>query len=172
VADSDPRFTFQQQPGQQPPQGSRHASTPSQDISGNQPPAQGVNPQDQDQSTMAPPAPGGPQSSRRGQDAEKVLRGQTEPPPGYHRQGSVSLNSISPMPPPPGQGAPPTAGYRGDRVSQYIDASSGVDQERNSPQPSDRDAELEKQFKDLRKSRLLTSYSTRRLVEVQCNNHY
>lgn len=153
VTDSDPRSAFQQHSGQ-PSQGGHHAPTPSQDISTNPPPVQGLNPQGQDQSAMAPPAPGGvPQSSRRGQEAEKALRGQVDPngpPPGYHRQGSVSLNAMSPIPPPPGQGAPPISGYRGDRSSQYIDASPGVDQGRNSPQPSDRDPELEKQFKDLR----------------------
>lgn len=105
---------------------------------------------------MAPPPPGGgPQSSRRVQDAEKVLR-ESGPPPGYHRQGSVSLSGMSPIPPPPGQGAPSNAGYRGDRGSLYIDASPGVDQGRNSPQPSDRDPDMDKQFKDLREFDTLT----------------
>ncbi|KAF5138557.1 hypothetical protein E5D57_002343 [Metarhizium anisopliae] len=102
---------------------------------------------------MAPPAPGGgPQTGRRGQDAEKVLRGQVDPsgpPPGYQRQGSVSLNAMGPIPPLPGQGAPPNSSYRGEWGSQSIDTSSGVDQGRNSPQPSDRDSDLDKQFKEL-----------------------
>ncbi|KAG8415105.1 hypothetical protein J3458_008985 [Metarhizium acridum] len=132
VTDSDPRSAFQQHPLQPSQAASLHTSTPSQDIATDQPPVLGTNTQGQDQSAMAPPAPGGgPQTSRRGQDAEKVLRGQADPsgpPPGYQRQGSVSLNAMGPIPPLPGQ---------------------GVDQGRNSPQPSDRDSDLEKQFKEL-----------------------
>ncbi|QPH16734.1 hypothetical protein C2857_001442 [Epichloe festucae Fl1] len=131
VTDSDHRSAFSQHQLPQA-QGTFHGSTPSQDTPANSSTSQGASLQDQDLGEMAPPAPGGgPQSSRRAQDAEKGLRGQVDappgPPPGYHRQGSISLNAMSPAPP-PGQ---------------------GIDQGRNSPQPSDRDTELEKQFKDL-----------------------
>ncbi|GAB0136703.1 hypothetical protein EsDP_00004996 [Epichloe bromicola] len=148
VTDSDHRSAFSQHQLQQA-QGTFHGSTPSQDTPANSSTSRGASLQGQDLAEMAG---GGPQSSRRAQDAEKGLRGQADappgPPPGYHRQGSISLNAMSPAPP-PGQGALTNPGHGGNKASQYIDASSGIDQGRNSPQPSDRDSELEKQFKDL-----------------------
>ncbi|KAK2590256.1 hypothetical protein QQS21_012055 [Conoideocrella luteorostrata] len=153
VTDSDPRSAFAH-PQLHQAQGIHHGSTPPQDGSANSLSSQGASLQGQDQSAMPPPAPGGgPPSTRRGQEPEKGLRGQADtpsgPPPAYHRQGSMSLNAMSPAPP-PGQGAMPNPGHREDREAQNIDVSPGVDQGRNSPQPSDRDPELEKQFKDLR----------------------
>ncbi|KJZ76023.1 hypothetical protein HIM_04479 [Hirsutella minnesotensis 3608] len=97
-------------------------------------------------SAMVPPA-GAPASSRR-TDTDKALRAQAEPPsgppPGY-RHGSISMNPISPLPAAAGQ----SAAFRSDR-SQF-EGSAGADQGRSSPQPSnlERDADAEKQFKDL-----------------------
>ncbi|KAG5928126.1 hypothetical protein E4U42_001236 [Claviceps africana] len=152
LTDSDSPSAFSIRQLQQTPS-TPHGSTPSRNASVVCQPDQGASLQGPDYTEMVPPAPGsGPQSSRRVQDADKGLRGQVDaplgPPPGYHRQGSVPLNAMSPAPP-PGQGAlNPSSSGAG--VSQYIDASPGVDQGRKSPQPSsDRDAELEKQFKDL-----------------------
>lgn len=144
VTDSDPRSNIQPPPSVNTSSAAHHAATLSLDTSGNAPKPSQIQPADaqsQEQSAMAPPAPGGgPQSSRRGQESEKASRND----PGY-RQGSISL---SPMPPAPGQPGGQNPAYRGDR---QFDASPGVEQGRNSPQPSDRDPELEKQFKDLRK---------------------
>ncbi|KAL3953500.1 hypothetical protein ACCO45_011456 [Purpureocillium lilacinum] len=86
-------------------------------------------------------------------DNDKALRGQVEPPPGPppgYRQGGVPMNSMSPLPPPHGQGGPQNPAYRSDRASQY-EGSGVVEQGRNSPQPSnpDRDVDPDKQFKDL-----------------------
>ncbi|KHO00828.1 uncharacterized protein MAM_01606 [Metarhizium album ARSEF 1941] len=154
VADSDPRSTFQQYPGQPSQAASLHTSAPSHDIAASQTtPLQEASPQGQDQSAMAPPASaGGPSSSRRSQDAETLLRGQADPPgppPPYQRQASANLSTLGPMPPLPGQGAPPNAGHRGDRGPQYVDASPGVEPGRSSPQPSDRDLDLDKHFREL-----------------------
>ncbi|KAG5982501.1 hypothetical protein E4U55_001837 [Claviceps digitariae] len=132
LTDSDSRSAFSLQQLQQIPN-AYHESTPSRDAAVIYPTDQGAGLRGPDYAEMAPPAPGGgPQPARRTQDADKGLRGQVDappgPPPGYHRQGSMPLNVMSPAPT-PGQGS---------------------DHGRSSPQPSsDRDPELEKQFKDL-----------------------
>ncbi|EQK99231.1 hypothetical protein OCS_05056 [Ophiocordyceps sinensis CO18] len=68
------------------------------------------------QPAMVPP--GGVPPPNRRLDVEKALRGQAEPAPGPatgYRQGSVSTNPMSPLPPTSGQ----NLSYRGDRASQY-----------------------------------------------------
>ncbi|KND92613.1 hypothetical protein TOPH_02506 [Tolypocladium ophioglossoides CBS 100239] len=151
ITDPDQRSATQQQSAQTSP-AVHYSATQVQDVASTTPkppPIQNSSIQPQQQPTMAPPG-GAPPPNRR-MDAEKGLRGQVEPPlgppPGY-RQGSISMNSMSSLPPPPG--GPQNPAYRGDRASQY-EGPGGVDQGRNSPQPSnpDRDAEGEKQFKDL-----------------------
>lgn len=146
ITDSDQRSIHQQQPAQSSPAGrypgpqeaasaAPKLTVQTTDIQPPQPPP-----------LMAPPS--GPPPTRR-IESEKGLRGQVEPPPGPpsgYRQVPVSLNTMSPLPPVPGQ----NSAFRGDRPSQY-DGSASADQGRNSPQPSvaDRDVEGEKQFKDL-----------------------
>ncbi|EQK97439.1 S-adenosylmethionine-dependent methyltransferase-like protein [Ophiocordyceps sinensis CO18] len=93
--------------------------------------------------------PGGVPPPNRRLDVEKALRGQAEPAPGPatgYRQGSVSTNPMSPLPPTSGQ----NLSYRGDRASQY-EGSASVDQGRDSPQPSntDQEASTEVKFKEL-----------------------
>ncbi|PHH84046.1 hypothetical protein CDD83_2588 [Cordyceps sp. RAO-2017] len=101
------------------------------------------------QQHFAMPLPGGAPPPNRRIDADKALRGQAEQPlglpPGY-RQGSISVNPMSPLPATSGQ----NSAYRGERPSQY-EAPAGAEQGRNSPQPSnpDRDTDGDKHFKEL-----------------------
>ncbi|UNI21540.1 hypothetical protein JDV02_007520 [Purpureocillium takamizusanense] len=156
ITDPDQRSANQQQSAQSSP-AVHYASAQDLDPSlstPNPPPVQQVtNTQAQalQQSAMAPP--GGASAPSRRLDNEKALRGQIEPPPGPppgYRQGGVPMNVMSPLPPPHGQGGPQNPAYRSDRASQF-EGSGVVEQGRNSPQPSnpDRDADPDKQFKDL-----------------------
>ncbi|PFH61118.1 hypothetical protein XA68_18182 [Ophiocordyceps unilateralis] len=134
ITDSDQRSIHQQQPAQTsryPVAQEAASAAPKLTVQ-----TTDIHPPQQQQPSMAPPS-GAPPSRRI--DTEKALRGQVEPPVGpplAYRQGTISLNTMSPLPPPPGQ----NSAFRSD-----------ADQGRNSPQPSnpDRDAEGEKQFKDL-----------------------
>ncbi|ODA81558.1 hypothetical protein RJ55_00058 [Drechmeria coniospora] len=105
-------------------------------------------PQPQPQQHFVMPNPAGAAPPGRRMDTDKALRSPAEAtsaaPPSY-RQGSMTLNTMSPLP-----SAPPNPAYRGDRAAQF-DGPGGNDQGRNSPQPSnaERDAEGEKQFKEL-----------------------
>ncbi|KAI2471478.1 hypothetical protein F4781DRAFT_429374 [Annulohypoxylon bovei var. microspora] len=102
---------------------------------------------------MAPP-PGGPGQSRRSGDHDKQMRSVEPPPgppPGYrHSQGPLS--AMNPLPPTPGvTGAPQN--YRTSGVQDRPQFDGPGPEGRNSPQPSnsaaEREADPEKQFKDL-----------------------
>ncbi|PHH70391.1 hypothetical protein CDD82_7165 [Ophiocordyceps australis] len=110
-----------------------------------------------------------PMPSNRRIDAEKASRGQSEIAPALptFRQGSaVSLTSANPLSPPPAQTGPQNPAYRGDRPSQYD--GPAAEQDRNSPQLSgnDREAEGDKQFKDL-----LTKYKNVKRLYFEGKSH-
>ncbi|OAQ95047.1 S-adenosylmethionine-dependent methyltransferase-like protein [Purpureocillium lilacinum] len=155
VTDPDQRSANQQQSAQSSP-AVHYASAQDLDPSLSTPklpPIQVTNNQGQTQQQSAMAPPGGASAPSRRLDNDKALRGQVEPPPGPppgYRQGGVPMNSMSPLPPPHGQGGPQNPAYRSDRASQY-EGSGVVEQGRNSPQPSnaDRDVDPDKQFKDL-----------------------
>lgn len=104
---------------------------------------------------MAPP-PGGPQSRRSG-DNDKMRGNNIEPPPGPppNYRTSQAVNTMGALPPTPGQ-AQPNRDFRAsnvpERQAQQQQFEGGTETGRQSPQPStggERDADPEKQFKDL-----------------------
>lgn len=103
----------------------------------------GVNPQSQTGVVSSQ------QGTRRSQDTERALRGQTDIPPGApagYRQSNAGLNPTSPMPQPSSQS---TTVYR-ERGAHFEGAA--MEQRGDSPQPStsEKDVESEKAFKELR----------------------
>ncbi|RDA93361.1 hypothetical protein CP533_0314 [Ophiocordyceps camponoti-saundersi (nom. inval.)] len=136
VIDSDQRSIHQQQ---QPAQTSPAGRYPLAQEAASAAPKLTVQTSDI-QTSMHPPSSAIPTRRSETEKPREPALG----PPAVYRQASVPLNTMSPLPPPPGQ----NSAYRSDRPSNF-EGSTMVDQGRNSPQPSNPDGEGEKQFKDL-----------------------
>ncbi|ORY63545.1 uncharacterized protein BCR38DRAFT_344903 [Pseudomassariella vexata] len=154
VTDNEQRAA---QPQSAQTQASPAVSYPHQDVSTTQPSPQSVSPAPSaSQPANMPLPPGGPGASRRSAENEKALRGSSNvdpppgPPPGY-RHSQAPLNSMNPVPATPA-GGNHNQNYRASNVPERAGFDGSAEAGgRNSPQPStgDREAEPDKQFKDL-----------------------